>query len=46
MSYQIRFCPGCGIYRIAYGYRCSVCDGLVRRVPARVQLERGGSRRA
>jgi hypothetical protein len=33
MSYQLAFCPSCGTRRVAYGYRCSVCDGLVRRIP-------------
>jgi hypothetical protein len=35
MSYQYTFCPTCGIRRVAYGYRCSVCDDLVRRTPIR-----------
>jgi hypothetical protein len=33
MSYQYSFCPTCGTRRVAHGYRCSVCDGLVRRTP-------------
>jgi hypothetical protein len=39
MSYQYTFCPTCGTRRVAYGYRCSVCDGLVPRTPARVRFE-------
>jgi len=39
MSYQYAFCPSCGTRRVAYGYRCSVCDGLVRRATVRVHLE-------
>jgi hypothetical protein len=45
MSYQIRFCPGCGTNRVVYGYRCSVCAGLVRRSPVRPHLERQVARR-
>lgn len=37
MSMQYTFCPTCGTQRIAHGYRCSVCDGLVRRVSVHAQ---------
>ena len=33
MSYQYVYCPTCATRRVAYGYRCSVCDGLVPRTP-------------
>jgi DNA-directed RNA polymerase subunit RPC12/RpoP len=39
MAYQYVFCPTCNMRRAAYGYRCSVCDSLVRRTP--VQAARG-----
>jgi hypothetical protein len=39
MSYQYAFCPACGTRRVGYAYRCSVCDGLLRRVPVRVHLK-------
>ena len=44
MSYQYNFCPTCGTRRVACGYRCSVCDGLVRRAPVRIHLEPGVAR--
>lgn len=33
MSYQYCFCPACGVRRAAYDFRCSVCEGVVRRTP-------------
>jgi hypothetical protein len=39
MSYQYTYCPACGTRRVAHGYRCTVCDGLVRRVPVSVRLQ-------
>ena len=33
MSYQYAFCPTCGTKRVALDYRCTVCDGFMRRVP-------------
>ena len=40
MSYQYIFCPTCATRRVAHGYRCSVCDGLVPRTPpTRVQAD-------
>ena len=44
MSVQYIFCATCGTRRIAYRYRCSVCDSLVRRVPVRVRLARSSAR--
>jgi len=34
MSYQYLFCATCGQRRIGRGYRCSVCDSLLRRPEA------------
>ena len=31
MSYQYLFCPSCGLRRTGHGYRCSVCNSLLRR---------------
>jgi hypothetical protein len=45
MSYQYNFCPTCGTRRVAYAYRCSVCDGLVRRAPVRIHVEPSVARR-
>jgi hypothetical protein len=43
MSYQYAFCPTCGTKRVAHDYRCTVCDGLMRRVPIRVAHKRGAA---
>ena len=32
MAYQYLFCATCGQRRIGHGYRCSVCDSLLKRV--------------
>jgi hypothetical protein len=31
MSYQYLFCATCGQRRTGHAFRCSVCDGLLRR---------------
>lgn len=30
MSYQYLFCASCGLRRTGHGYRCTVCNGLLR----------------
>jgi hypothetical protein len=31
MSYQYLYCPSCATRRAAHDYRCSVCNGPMRR---------------
>lgn len=35
MNYQYLFCATCGVRRMGHGYRCTVCDSLLRRVEHR-----------
>jgi hypothetical protein len=44
MSYQYSYCPACGMRRVAYQLRCSVCGGLVRRTPVGVHTTPGAHR--
>ena len=44
MSMHYAFCPTCGTRRIAYDYSCSVCSGLVRRVPTAVRTRTDSAR--
>ena len=31
MSYQYLFCASCGVRRTGHGFRCTVCNSLLRR---------------
>jgi hypothetical protein len=31
MKYQYLFCPTCGLRRFGHGFRCTVCQSLLRR---------------
>ena len=33
-TYQYLFCATCGVRRTGHAYRCSVCNGLLRRAAA------------
>ena len=39
MSYQYLFCASCGVRRSGHGFRCTVCNSLLRRPHAARPLQ-------
>jgi hypothetical protein len=39
MNYQYLFCATCGVRRTGHGFRCTVCDSLLRRVEHRPRTD-------